>query len=413
MMAMLNKRGYLMECSEKSQKEDEITASDRLNPASQTNFSAYFSLENNPLIDIISPKYHSSDFNQTRANYISGRLWLMCLFFAVTVPLFSLFDFVILPSEQAQNLLFARGTLSVALFLVAYILKQQPSIILLRGCMLLAFFLPTLFYLYTMVNFASSEQTNAPLIYSMMPYLIIAMLGLFPLTILGGLSLIAVVFLPFASFEFSQFEHNIWPLVNALWLFLLFAGISLWLQTSQLSMLMKLYRESTVDPLTKLINRRVLMRMAEKEQKQCQQYGLSFSVIMFDLDKFKRINDEFGHHVGDQVLLMTANLMKRELDQTDIAARFGGEEFVAILPGASLVEASRVAERISRTLKAESLLLETGDIIRVTTSIGVTQYNANESLEETFKRADDLLYAAKDGGRDRVVSDLTDLAKES
>ncbi len=389
-----------------SQKESGITAQKPTKTANRTDFSAYLSLENNPLIDIVSARYHSSDFNQTRANYICGRLWLMCLFFAVTVPLFSLFDFVILPKPQAENLLLARLALSLSLFSIAYALRKQPKITTLRLTTLLTFFLPCLFYIYTMSSFAELEQTNIPVVYTMIPYLIVAMLGLFPLTLLGGLSLILVVFIPFIAFEFSQFEQNIWPLVNAAWLFSLFAGISLWLQTSQLSMLMKLYRESTVDPLTKLINRRVMMRMAEKEQSRSQEHKVPFSIIMFDLDKFKRINDDYGHHVGDKVLVMTANVMKEVLDKNHIAARFGGEEFVAILSGIELAKASDIAEQILTRLKSKTLPLDSGETIRVTASLGVTQYSPEESVEDTFKRADELLYSAKDGGRDQVVSAL-------
>jgi len=372
----------------------------------KNDFSAYFSLENNPLIDIISTRYHSEDFTQTRTNYITGRLWLMCLFFAITVPLFSFYDFYTLPNEQAESLLFARVALAIALLLIVYALRQLVGITLVRGAMILAFLLPTLFYVYSMVTFASIGNMDVPAIFTMMPYLIIAMLGLFPVTILGGLILITIVFIPFAAFELTQVQDSLWPTFNAFWLFSLFGGISLWLQTSQLSMLMKLYRESTVDPLTKLINRRVLMRMAEKEQQQSLQYGLSFSVVMFDLDRFKRINDQYGHLVGDKVLLMAANVMKRELEKSDIIARFGGEEFVAILSGTSLDEAIRIAERIAANVRAESLLLDSGEVIKITASIGVTQYQAHEKFEDTLKRVDDLLYHAKDNGRDKVISDI-------
>ena len=189
---------------------------------SHTDFCAYLSLENNPLIDIISARYHSSDFNQTRANFICGRLWLMCLFFAVWVPLFSFFDYAILPVSQAQSLLIARLALSASLFFIAYLLRKTPHIITLRSITLVTFLLPTLFYLYSMNLFLELEQVQIPIVYSMMPYLIVAMLGLFPLTILGGISLMAVVFVPFTGFEIGQYESDFWSITNALWLFLLF-----------------------------------------------------------------------------------------------------------------------------------------------------------------------------------------------
>lgn len=381
----------------------ELAVEDKVNKS--TVLSAYLSLENNPLIDIISAKYHSSDFNQTRANYVRGRLWLMCLFFAIAVPAFSIIDFFILPKAQASSLLIARCLLSAALFFIAFILRKPTNVPLLRGCSLVAFLLPSLFYLHSMTSFTGIDYEQLPIVYSMLPYLIIAMLGLFPLTILGGMALIFVVFIPFISFELSQYQGNVWPVINAIWLFTLFAGISLWLQTSQLSMLMKLYRESTVDPLTKLINRRVLMRVTQKEHTKLQQQGTPLSILMFDLDKFKRINDDYGHHVGDQVLVMTANVMKQVLGKSNTCARFGGEEFVGVLSGVKVSKATEIAEQLASTLKAQHITLTDGEKLKVTASIGVIQCKPNETVEAALKRVDDLLYVAKDTGRDKVVSE--------
>lgn len=370
-------------------------------------FSAYFSLENNPLIDIISAKYHSSDFNQTRANYVRGRLWLMCLFFAITVPAFAIIDFFILPKSQAISLLLTRCALSASLFAVAFVLRKPTSLPILRLCSLIAFLLPSLFYLHSMTSFTDISPSQLPIVYSMLPYLIVAMSGLFPLTILGGLTLISVVFIPFIGYEISQYQASLWPAINAAWLFMLFAGISLWLQTSQLSMLMKLYRESTVDPLTKLINRRVLMRVVEKEQIKNKEHNIPFSLLMFDLDKFKRINDNYGHFAGDQVLVMAANVIKQVLGKSNTAARFGGEEFVGVLSATKLAQATEIAEQLSQKLKAERVVLADGTELKVTASIGVIQCTSDETVEAAFKRADDLLYVAKDTGRDKVVTELS------
>lgn len=386
---------------------EELTTNGKSKARKTTDFSAYLSLENNPLIDIVSAKYHSSDFNQTRANYVRGRLWLMCMFFAIAVPAFAVIDFFILPTIQALSLLIARCALSAALFLIAFVTRKPTSVVLLRVCSLVAFLLPSLFYLHSMNSFAEVNYQHVPIVYSMLPYLIVAMLGLFPLTILGGLTLITVIFVPFISFELSQYQDSLWPIANAIWLFALFAGISLWLQTSQLSMLMKLYRESTVDPLTKLINRRVLMRVIEKEQLQLQQQEQPYSIIMFDLDKFKRINDDYGHHVGDQVLIMTAEVMKQTLGKLNTAARFGGEEFVGVLPRTKLSAATEIAEQLSCKLKTQFITLPDGEKLKVTASVGVIQCKPNESVEAALKRVDDLLYVAKDTGRDKVVTELS------
>lgn len=406
-LAVVMKRGSEMTSSNVLPNDGELASNSKHKTIKSTAFSAYFSLENNPLIDIISAKYHSSDFNQTRANYVRGRLWLMCLFFAITVPAFAIIDFFILPESQALSLLLARCALSASLFVVAFVLRKPTTLPILRLCSLIAFLLPSLFYLHSMASFVNISPNQMPIVYSMLPYLIVAMLGLFPLTILGGVTLISVVFAPFIAYEISQYQNSLWPVINSAWLFILFAGISLWLQTSQLSMLMKLYRESTVDPLTKLINRRVLMRVVEKEQVKNKEHNTPFSILMFDLDKFKRINDDYGHFAGDQVLVMAANVMKQVLGKSNTAARFGGEEFVGVLSGTTLTKATEIAEQLSQKLKAERVVLADGTELKVTASIGVIQCTAEETVEAAFKRADDLLYVAKDTGRDKVVTELS------
>jgi len=370
-------------------------------PAISLNLSAI----NNSLADILSTRLHSKDFTDTRFSYIAIRLRIMCLFFAITVPLFAFFDFLTFPFEQAKNLLGSRIALSIALFILAYNSRQQASVLVTRIILSVAFLLPTIFYICTMLCFNTMPVASIPLVFSMMPYLIVAMAGLFPLTVAGGLFLVAIIFVPLSLLEFNQFNGDYLQLFYKFWLFSLFAGISLWLQSGQLLMLMKLYRESTIDPLTGLINRRVLLRQARLEEQHSAQDSIPFSVIMFDLDRFKRINDTYGHMIGDRVLTMVGNVMRREFRSSDIIARFGGEEFVAILPGLSIEQSIDVAKRIANAIRDEAVALNDGNFIHVTSSIGVTQYQQNESIEATFKRVDDLLYRAKATGRDTVVTD--------
>ena len=367
--------------------------------------SLYLSKVNNTLIDILSTRFHSQDFTQTRYGFMIVRLRLMCLFFAVTVPLFAFVDFLTLPSEQAQFLLVARILLSVSLLFLTYITWRHYSIPVARIVLAAAFLLPTIFYISSILSFTIIPETGIPLVFSMMPYLIVVMAGLFPLTIVGGLLLTATILLPLALFEIDQFNGNYLQLFDKFWLLSLFAGISLWMQSGQLSMLMELYRESTVDPLTGLINRRVLLRQAHLEQQHSTNDSIPFSVMMFDLDRFKRVNDIYGHLIGDRVLVMIARVMRRELRSTDIMARFGGEEFMAILPGLALEDSLHVAQRIVHAIRSEAVATVDGEFIYVTSSIGVTEYQPPELIEKTLKRVDELLYRAKSSGRDMVISD--------
>ena len=258
-----------------------------------------------------------------------------------------------------------------------------------------------LFFVASMLIINSIPTETIPSIFSMMPYFILAMLGLFPLTISGGFFVVVCVFTPFVIFKVFLVKQPFWLLFNDVWLFMLFAGISLWLQVGQLSMLMKLYRESTVDPLTKLINRRVLLRLAHTSND----YHEMYSVIMFDLDRFKRVNDTYGHAAGDKVLVAVAQVIQKELRTTDIIARFGGEEFVAVLPKVNLRDAKIMASRVAVAISRQVIVLVDDTELSVTASVGVTQRKQDESIDEALIRADNFLYFAKESGRDLVISD--------
>ncbi|KGJ92702.1 GGDEF domain-containing protein [Colwellia psychrerythraea] len=364
-------------------------------------FNSYFTLDRHVLSDLLSTKLHSDDFIATRTSYITIRLWFMCMFFALSVPIFSGFDFVFFPNAEALELLVARIVLSLLLFSLAYLLKIRAQVTTVRFVMPLAFLAPMIFYVASMMIVSDLPKDEIPSIFAMLPYFILAMLGLFPLTISGGVIVIVGILVPFISYEVFFIQQSIWLLVNSVWLFLLFAGISLWLQVGQLSMLMKLYRESTVDPLTKLINRRVLLRLAQRSNEGQQVYSL----IMFDLDRFKRINDNYGHAVGDKVLVNVAKIIQEELRTTDIVARFGGEEFVAVLPNIELSDAKNIANRVALSISRQPVILANNTELKITSSVGVTQRKPGEILDETLKRADDLLYFAKNNGRDQVICD--------
>ncbi|HBY86861.1 MAG TPA: GGDEF domain-containing protein, partial [Colwellia sp.] len=130
-----------------------------------------------------------------------------------------------------------------------------------------------------------------------------------------------------------------------------------------------------------------------------------YSLIMFDLDRFKRINDNHGHAVGDRVLVNVAKVIQEELRTTDIVARFGGEEFVAVLPNIELSDAKNIANRVALSISCQVIILDDDTELKITSSVGVTQRRQGETLDETLKRADDLLYFAKNNGRDQVICD--------
>lgn len=160
------------------------------------------------------------------------------------------------------------------------------------------------------------------------------------------------------------------------------------------------------DPLTGLLNRREFMRALGAELMRAHRTGEPLAVIVADLDHFKRVNDDHGHLVGDEVLVCVAGDLTRSLRPFDRVARLGGEEFAVVLPRTSRREAAAVAERI-RSLVA---LTTCGSLPAVTVSCGVAAYPEDaDSLRDLVKRADDAMYAAKRAGRNTVRSWSDDL----
>ena len=164
----------------------------------------------------------------------------------------------------------------------------------------------------------------------------------------------------------------------------------------------KLKELATVDGMTGLFNRRHFFSLAEIEWARYQRHWRPMSLLMIDIDQFKSINDQFGHDVGDHIIIRIADICREEKRKSDVVARFGGEEFLLLLPETDLDEAQSVAERLRRVVEMREFSIDSRAIM-TTISIGVAQANPNmETLFDLIKITDQALYAAKNGGRNRV-----------
>ncbi len=164
-------------------------------------------------------------------------------------------------------------------------------------------------------------------------------------------------------------------------------------------------REALTDGLTGLANRRHFDEMLQALAGQAMNSGAGLSLLMIDIDHFKRINDNWGHPVGDQVIQLVAATLLGNLRTTDFAARYGGEEFAVLLPDASSEGAALVGNRLREAFARKRVVLrETREPIGVVTvSVGVAAYLPGEKLADWVRRADAAMYAAKQAGRNRVV----------
>lgn len=159
---------------------------------------------------------------------------------------------------------------------------------------------------------------------------------------------------------------------------------------------------STTDPLTGLRNRRFLSEVMSLEVLRATRYRSPLSLLMADVDHFKQVNDTYGHPTGDAVLQLTAGAIQRVVRTTDVAGRYGGEEFLAVLPHTDLDGAVSLGERLRLAIESAQCVAIDGRRFAVTASFGVAQLARNEDVAALVQRVDGALYEAKAAGRNRV-----------
>lgn len=169
----------------------------------------------------------------------------------------------------------------------------------------------------------------------------------------------------------------------------------------------QLRRAARHDRLTGLLNRHAMDDMLTQEQQRARRMSAPFSALMVDIDHFKSVNDRLGHAAGDHILRAVAQHLRKQLRATDLVSRWGGEEFLVLLPATQRAEACRLADKLCDSLRHLPIAWGGADL-RCTVSIGVAQWRpASDSSDALLARADQALYCAKNGGRDRMCVEPT------
>ena len=179
---------------------------------------------------------------------------------------------------------------------------------------------------------------------------------------------------------------------------LLLFGYFVFMNLQEVEELLK--KASLTDPLTGLNNRRYLDAMIEKEIARADRYKENLSMASLDLDRFKKVNDTWGHPIGDEVLKLTANVVKNSIRESDVLVRLGGEEFAILLPHTNIDAAHMIAERTRRAIEEASHPIAG----KVTASFGVAERQSGESYNSLYRRVDKALYRAKESGRNCVIA---------
>jgi len=196
----------------------------------------------------------------------------------------------------------------------------------------------------------------------------------------------------------DRFSNFTIPLINEAFRLMVFLFI-VWMITRHKKLLETQRELAMMDPLTGVANRRAFLQLARTEIDRSRRYNHPFSVMVMDIDDFKRINDHFGHHTGDRLLNTVAETLKTHVRAIDIVARFGGDEFVALLVKTEETAAARIARKLQRQL----LGIMQENQWQVTFSIGLATYHSSpDSVDETIKAADELMYHVKHNGKDNI-----------
>ncbi len=356
------------------------------------------------MLDLIDNRHRTADFLGTRASFIQDRIRVLALVFAGILLVWIGVDYFSIPDRATVAWLAALRVLFAALYLGLAFLGDKPhDLPRARLKLFVLVTLPCLFYIASRFVLEDGAPPSALMVYAFFPFVTVAQLGVFSLPLLEGLALAAPAFMTLFVVEAVFGDLVSLTFLGNVTLLVLLTCLALWASMSELQMLLRLYRQATRDPLTGLFNRGALMERTRVELDHTKRNGHKLCVLLFDLDKFKRINDAHGHLTGDEVLKTFAQVLEQALRKSDLVGRYGGEEFLALLPRTDTVDAERLAEQIRTACADAEVTNPDGDKVRFTTSVGVARLKPGETVEALLRRVDESLYQAKEAGRDCVI----------
>ncbi|MFP4462216.1 MAG: GGDEF domain-containing protein [Guyparkeria sp.] len=362
-----------------------------------------------PPRELLTAGQHSRDFTGSRAAYIFYRQRIVSLVFALLALAWIPVDWLFLPEDVFVPILVCRLLFAGAFLFMAFCGGRATSLRVARLLLGAFILIPACMFVASQAILADSSLGGDPQMaavvggYGYLPYVMVTVMAIFPLTLLEGVGYAlvtgAVYLLGQAVF------HDVFTVevLGEIWLLGLIAGVAVWVEVAQLGMLLRLYREATRDHLTGLVNRRVVADQLVTEIERAREQGQPLSVLLFDLDLFKRINDTHGHLAGDEVLRRFAEILDENLPADTLPGRYGGEEFIAVLPRRDTANAREIAESIAQATRRTAVTGSDGETITFTTSIGVAALRDDDTVDSLLGRVDGRLYDAKAHGRDLVA----------
>lgn len=338
---------------------------------------------------------------------IVNRTRFIAFLFAALTPLWSVVDYMVFPLSLWVSLAILRLLACLAFVALVRLYKPDGSLPDAYRALGILFLIPTAFYLashqiLTAFNLSGLSAAIAAG-YAFLPFVLLAGLSIFPLTVAENLILASPVLISQGLAGILNWNTLDWPsFVGAFWLLALLTGVSALAGMSQLAFMVALVRQAVRDPLTSTFARRSGEELLTLQFNISLRGGTPLSLAFIDLDYFKAINDKFGHEAGDQALIQAAQAITRLLRAGDILIRWGGEEFLVIMPNTDIKQADIA---LARMRQAGFGNRPDGD--ELTASIGVAERIQDSAPDYHFliEAADQRMYLAKKRGRNLVVSD--------
>jgi len=358
------------------------------------------------IIDILVPNRQSAFVQRRRALLILSRVRLVAFTFAILTPLWIPVDLMIFERALGMYLAALRVLASIAFVLLGLSYRSADSISIARWGLVWLLSIPTVFFLIShplLAQFAITDPAQQVIAagYAFLPFVMVAGLSVFPITALEGAALSTPLLLAYLltgilGYQLLPFASHL----GAQWLLLLLAVVSTLSGMSQLHFMSQLVDQSSHDGLTRAYNRRVGEEIVAQQFLTAVRSSGPLSLAFVDLDNFKSINDRYGHEEGDNTLRNASAALRKVLRRGDVLVRWGGEEFLALMPNTD-AEGARIA--LSRLRDAG--LGTRPDGSPVTASIGVAERLADgaSAWSELVEKADQRMYMAKQSGKDKVI----------
>ena len=354
--------------------------------------------------DLVIPWRHSPYVHRHRAALIISRIQVIAGIFAVLIPLWIVVDSLSFDRwvwTAIAPLRSAAAGICLALVWPRQISDPRPAAVIMLACLLM---MPPLFYLISVpiIVHASPEGISGFVrnLYEFLPYTVVAGLSIFPLTALEVITCWLVVFLTMVASQLYQHTESWTSLAGPMWLLLLIGGTAMVSGMSQLQYMIALVRRVTFDALTGALTRRAGSELLDSQFRHSLQKDLPLTLAFVDIDRFKQINDSFGHDVGDQMLRHVALQLHNGLRQGDALIRWGGEEFLLVLSGTDR-EGARLV--ISRLGKIGFGARPDGQPVTVCMGLAERLSDGSRDVNELVETADRRMYEAKIAGRNRAV----------